>query len=89
MILIEKEKKCIYCGKKLRSKNIKKQFCSADCEGIYRVVYKMPEKHRKKKLPENMQNIANINEEARKAGMSYGQYVGIVLGRKKWQRKKQ
>ena len=49
----------------------------------------MPEKHRKKKLPENMQNIANINEEARKAGMSYGQYVGIVLGRKKWQRKKQ
>lgn len=30
---------------------------------------------RKKKLPENMHRIAEINEKAREHGMSYGKYV--------------
>ena len=32
---------------------------------------------RKKKLPENMHRIAEINEKARECGMSYGKYIAL------------
>ena len=57
---------CRWCGKEFEA-NIPRCFCTSDCANAHRA-------KRKSNNKENMKAIANINELARKEGLTYGQY---------------
>lgn len=81
------EKNCLVCGKRFMAKRIDQVYCGANCRKIafkkYRKEWGEETRARERELKaEKMKkpkinSVAEIAVEARKAGMSYGQYVAM------------
>lgn len=77
------ERKCEVCGRPYVTNKANAKYCGQKCskEGIRRVnaenrkIQSENKKAEKKKKKDNQKAIVNIAVEAKKAGMSYGQYV--------------
>lgn len=78
-----KTKKCEYCGEIFLTYNARVKYCCDECKkAVYRGVYK---KKSKQEEPVVMSSLAETNQQARDAGMSYGKYVGMLwLKEHKW-----
>ena len=74
---------CMICGKPFLARNNRENSCSPECakirdkeNNIIRMrEYHEKEKHIKVKKNREPSELAIINAKARKAGMTYGQYV--------------
>ena len=68
------QKKCKYCGKEFDATKSKRLYCSDKCKKS-----RWREKDKKRKYGVHMENpnaaVVDIAVKARKAGMTYGQYV--------------
>lgn len=84
------ERKCLICGKSLEGTN-RRKYCSDKCsdkaskknEKSWKKKEREEERNKKKEQeqrrrakPEKKKSLVNVAMAARKAGMSYGQYVG-------------
>lgn len=67
---------CKFCGKEYIVNINNRLYCSVECQrknaNILRKEY---HKRTKKKKPENMRTIAEINRKASELGLNYGEYV--------------
>ena len=63
------EKTCKICGKNFQSEVRNAKYCSDECKKT-----KYNEKPKEKKL-----SVAELAVKAKQAGMSYGQYVGLMM----------
>lgn len=76
---------CIICGKEYEQRKITQKCCSEECRGVLTKQQRkiLNQKHNEKRkvkksveIPKtNAEKIAELEEEARKHGMRYGQYV--------------
>lgn len=75
------EKLCRECGMKFFAARIQSKYCCDACReaGNRRNVRAASERHRRKKRREKIQGLtmAQINDMARKSGLTYGQYVAM------------
>lgn len=72
---MRKPRLCKWCGKYYTQEKNGQLYCTQDCyDNSY--AYRHPKKKKKKS---NMQEIADIDAAARKAGMSYGKYVAMLM----------
>ena len=73
---------CLACGKKFVTNKPNQKTCSAECKSIYsKSIHNKPvekEKVERRKPKSNYEEIVDIAIEARKHGMSYGQYVAML-----------
>jgi hypothetical protein len=67
------EKKCPYCNKYFMTNSHQRIYCSDDCGKAMRAFMRKKSKPKPKKKTVNP--LRDIAIEARKHGMSYGQYV--------------
>lgn len=77
-----KERSCAMCGAKFYiydRKQMKQKYCSESCRRAMQ--QKQAKEHKiaenAKKRAKGNKNIVNINEEARKLGLTYGQYQAM------------
>lgn len=71
---IKKIRKCEFCGNEFRPRNGNQIFCSISCRKKQYNAAAFPQVPKEKKKNEE---LVKINEEARKLGMSYGQYQAM------------
>ena len=76
-------KKCKHCGKEFKTQLNHQQFCTAECRREH-----TREKELEKKCKITGDRIVQINELARRAGMSYGKYVAKMNEERKRNEKK-
>lgn len=72
------EKKCPACGKEFSTNKKMKIYCCQRCADLYnkRIQRSMPTNMaQQKKAKKSAKNIVNYDAEAKKHGMTYGQYV--------------
>lgn len=67
-------KECVVCGKSFMPTNSRQIYCSKECKTEDYKAYGPPAKKKKKK-PNN--DLVDVAVKARKAGMTYGQYVAM------------
>lgn len=82
-----KTKKCEICGEIFLTYRKDSKYCSDDCraEANRRRGQERHERDRNKKKQKPMSTLAETNQRAREAGMSYGKYVGLQwLKEHKW-----
>ena len=65
---------CEGCGKEFAPNGTAQKFCTKECWQKYGAVY-IPKKRRKKNVPSK---LAELNQQARDAGLSYGKYVALI-----------
>ena len=71
-----KTKKCEWCGEIFLTYSGRAKYCCEECKRApYRGVYT---KKGQKEEPVVMSSLAETNQAAREAGMSYGKYVGML-----------
>lgn len=74
------QKKCVVCDKEFGAWNSNQKFCSEACRRKnakkYYEVYKNVKVEEKPKKDKGI-SLDQIDKEARKAGMTYGQYVAM------------
>lgn len=73
-MIIKKIRKCEFCGKEFRPRNGNQIFCSTVCRKKQYNAVALPQVPKPKKKNEE---LVKINEEARKLGMTYGQYQAM------------
>ena len=72
----EYTKACIVCGKNYVTKNMHAKYCSKECyQSLYKSIYNERRETSKKQKKKQGMSIAEIDAEAKKAGMTYGKYV--------------
>ena len=77
-------KKCVICGKEFESVKAHTITCSPECAKERNIITNRLyyEKHKRTKKKKSKQNtLVDINKKARDSGMTYGEYVGLVLSR--------
>ena len=72
------QKKCKHCGKEFNSSKVNKLYCSDECKKKSRKNMSRKRKGRKYAGKPNAA-VIDVAVKARKAGMSYGQYVATSL----------
>lgn len=78
-------KKCDVCGETFLTYRENVKYCSNDCrqEGHHRRAMERDARKREKEMA--ISTLAETNQAAREAGMSYGRYVALQwLKEKKW-----
>ena len=75
-----KEKQCVCCGKTFIQNGHKQVYCSSECRAE---ITRSAVRERNKKKPKPKKKacaLRDLNREAQKRGMSYGQYVAMLEG---------
>ena len=70
-----KPKKCIICGNTFVPRSGKQIMCSPECRHERYLKQQRDYQKRTKKKKNSMSTLAEINERARKLGMTYGKYI--------------
>lgn len=81
---MEKIKICECCGKKFIAYHNRLKYCSKECKKIMISEQKRHIVKNKYKPTGSQDKIDEIAVKAHEAGMTYGQYVGLVEMRKEW-----
>ncbi len=70
---------CVHCGKPFMANGTRNKFCSEACKVVAQRDQKRAYENKKKALKlerqQKSKNIGEVSAAAKKAGMTYGQYV--------------